>query len=125
MSNVKNAALVYIQAWNENDPEIRRRLLDLCWAQDGTITSNTEYIIGRDQVFRAIEAFRRARPEDRAVLTSEIDYHHNLFRFTGKVIRTDGTSYSEILDVGEVDADGRITRILTFLGPLPPPPGSQ
>ena len=92
----------------------------MCWATDGTITSNTEVIAGREAVLDAIRAFRNSRPDDRAVLTSAIDHHHNIFRFTGEVVRPDGTSYSDVLDIGEVDSHGRIARILTFHGPLAP-----
>jgi len=119
MSDIEQTAMRYIAAWNENDDAQRMRLLEACWAANGTITSNNEHIVGRDAVFAAITSFRRSRPDDRAVLTSAIDHHHHIFRFTGHVVRPDGTSYSNVLDVGEVDADGRITRIFTFHDPPP------
>ena len=39
--------------------------------------------------------------------TSGIEHHHHWFRFTAIVIRPDGRTYSEVLDIGEVEPDGR------------------
>src|SRR5262245_29063899 len=120
VSRTKEAALTYVAAWNENDEAERRRLIERCRSAGCTIQAPNAQIAGRDDVLAAIRAFRVSRPDDRAVLTTEIDCHHHVFRFAGHVMRPDGTTYSEVLDVGEVDAEGRITRVLTFTGTLPP-----
>lgn len=121
VNSIEKAVADYVAAWNENDAEKRMRLLEGCWAVNGTVKSNTTLIEGRSALSAAIGAFRDSFPGDRGVLTSAVDHHHDCFRFTAKVVRPDGTAYSEALDVGEVDADGRIEKILTFFGPLPLP----
>ena len=44
------------------------------------------------------------------------------FRFRAAVAHRDGRIFSDLFDAGEVDADGRIALVLTFVGPLPDPP---
>ena len=120
MITIEEAVLAYAAAWNENDDQMQRQLLEKCWTDDGVVISNHDYLMGREQLFENIRQFRHRCPHDRAVLTSGIDQHHNWFRFTAIVIRPDGSAYSEALDIGEVGPDGRICRIITFFGPLPP-----
>jgi hypothetical protein len=121
MLTIEDAVLTYVTAFNTNDADEHRHLITQCFAEDGTIISNFECLVGYDAILDMLARFRAARPADRAVLTSGIEQHHNLFRFTAIVITPEGDRYSEALDIGEVGPDGRITRIITFHGPLPPP----
>ena len=113
--------LTYAAAFNTNDPAEQRQLITRCFVEDGMIISNFEELVGHEAILAMIARFRRERPHDRAVLTSGIEQHHNLFRFTSLVITPEGNRYNEVLDIGEVGTDGRITRIITFYGPLPAP----
>ena len=61
---------------------------------------------------------REQCPHDWGRLTSEIQVCGNWFRFTAEVVRPDGSRYSQVLDVGELDSEGRIVRIMTFNEPL-------
>ena len=124
MLTIEEAALCYGSAWNEEDEEARRVLLERCFAKDGVVISNYERLEGREALAARIAAFRRERPGDRGVFTSGVEHHHGFFRFTAVVVRSDGSTYSEALDIGEVGVDGRITKLITFFGPLPVPPAS-
>ena len=119
---IEEVVLVYVAAWNENDETARRALLDMCWADNGSVTSNYEHIAGRESLVHSIDKFRHDRPDDRAILTSGIEHHHGWFRFTAIVVRPNGTTYSEALDISETAPDGRIRRIITFHEPLPAVP---
>jgi hypothetical protein len=121
MLTIEEAVLSYVAAFNTNDPAERQRCIARCFAANGTITSNNEQLVGHHAILAMLSRFRDARPDDRAVLTSGIDQHHRWFRFTAVVITPDGGCYSEAMDIGEVGPDGRITRIITFFGPLPAP----
>lgn len=120
MPGIEQVVHTYIAAWNENDPQARQLLLEQCAAEDIIIIIEHRQLKGRHEVFQSIEQFRQDRPDDRGVLTSEIEIVQNWFRFTAEVIRPDGTSYSKLLDVGEAGPDGRIVRVVTFIGSLPP-----
>jgi hypothetical protein len=121
---IEEAVLAYVAAWNENDSTKRRAFVETCWTDTSVITSNYAHIVGRKELLENIVAWRRDCPHDRAVFTSGIEQHHTWFRFTAIVIRSDGSTYSEALDIGEVGPDGRIIRIITFHGPLPPVPSA-
>lgn len=121
-ADVERAVLGYVAAWNEDDPARLRQLLQECWAEQGMVVSNYETIFGREALFNHIMKFREANPGTRGLLTSGIEQHHDFFRFTVIAVKPDGMPYSPALDVGELDADGRIERIVTFFHELPRPP---
>lgn len=120
--DVERAVLGYVAAWNEDDPERLRELLAECWSEQGIVVSNYETIIGRDALYQRILQFRRDNPGARGILTSGIEQHHDFFRFAVVAVSPDGQPYSPALDVGELDQDGRIERIITFFHDLPRPP---
>ena len=118
MKTIPDAVLTYVEAWNENNPARRQALLQQCWAEDGVILTPRELIEGRDALAARIAGFREQCLQDRGELTSEIQVCGNWFRFTATVVRPDGSRYSDVLDVGEVNSAGQIQRIITFIEPL-------
>jgi hypothetical protein len=117
MPDSQAAVAAYIAAWSENDPARRSALLDGCWHPDATIEIGERRFRGRAEVEREIARFRAQCPEDRGELTSDVDTVGNWLRFTVRVVRPDGSHYSEVLDIGELDDRGRFRRILTFRQP--------
>jgi hypothetical protein len=113
------AAQTYVAAWQEPDPAARARLIEACFAADGRIVSRGAVIRGRAALAAAIDGFiadpRGLRPR----LPSAIDVQGPLFRFRALVEDRDGRVILDGFDAAEVDADGRITVLLTF-GPAPP-----
>lgn len=112
----------YLSAWSENDPERRRELLERCWHDGGTIEIGTRRFVGRVDVENEIARYRNLSPSDRAELTSDVDCVGNWVRFTARAARPDGSTYSDVLDIGELADDGRIRRILSFRLPDVPRP---
>jgi hypothetical protein len=51
-------------------------------------------------------------------VTSAVDALGKTFRYRSAIDRRDGTSL-EFFDAGEIDADGKISLLLVFAGPLP------
>jgi hypothetical protein len=120
MSNrTEDAVLIYVAAWNENDDSRRAQLLETCWSKNGTIAFPGTQVVGREELSAVMGAFRRKHPDDRGVLTSGIDTHHQCFRFEATVVRPDGTTYGNATEVGEIDSEGLITRMLSFADPIP------
>jgi hypothetical protein len=117
---IEQMVQTYLAAWNEHDPQTRRVLLEQCAAEDILIINEHEQLEGRPEVLQRMAEFRRARPADRAVLTSRIETVQSWFRFTAEVIRPDGTSYSQILEIGELGREGKIVRMVAFRALLPP-----
>ena len=119
MADAQRAVERYIAAWNESDPARIAALLDGCVAGGASLMSNQHAVTGRAALADFVAAFRAARPQDRAVLTSAVETVGRRFRFTGGGIGADGKPYGEVMDVGELDGEGRIAWLVTFDAPLP------
>lgn len=110
---VKDAVDTYIAAASERDPAARAKLLETCFAEDGCIVTRNREIRGRAALadeFAALHADPQFLP---IRIVSAIDAQGATFRFLSAVERHDGQS-REFFDAGEIDATGRISRILTF-----------
>ena len=108
----------YIQAFSERDPTARAALLEACFAVDGRLVTRSREIRGRTALDAEIARFLADPQFLRIRLTSVIDAQRSTFRVRAVADRRDGSSSPESFDAGEIDADGRISVILTFIGPL-------
>jgi hypothetical protein len=116
-SPVEIAARTYIQAAHEADPAARAKLLEACFAEDGRMVTRSTVIRGR-AALDAVIARLHADPNVRGIrMGSVVDAVGSTFRFRSFVQMHDGTT-SEFFDAGEIGADGRITTLLVFAGPL-------
>ena len=114
---VELAVDTYIQAWCERDPAVRARLLEACFAADGRFVTRGGEIVGR-AALAALMTRVHADPQNARIrVIPPIDARGITFRFRSAVDRLDGTS-PETFEAGQIDADGRISRVLTFTGPL-------
>jgi hypothetical protein len=114
---VETAVEMYIRAGSERDPIARAKLIETCFAEDGRFVTRSSVIRGRAGVDAMIARFL-ANPELIGFrLASAIDAVGTTFRYRSIVERRDGTTL-EFFDAGEIDADGRITTMLVFAGPL-------
>jgi hypothetical protein len=116
-SPVELAARTYIEAAHEPDPAARAKLLEACFAADGRMVTRSTVIRGRAAI-DAVIARLHADPNFTGIrMGSVVDAVGSTFRFRSFVENRDG-SRSEFFDAGEIDADGRITTLLVFAGPL-------
>jgi hypothetical protein len=116
-SPVERAAHTYIQAAHEPNAAARAKLLEACFAESGRMVTRSTVIRGR-AALDAVIARLHADPNFRSIrMLSVVDAIGSTFRFRSLVEMHDGTT-SEFFDAGEIDADGRITTLLVFAGPL-------
>lgn len=109
----------YGAAWNEPDPVARAALLEAAWSTHGTYRDPTGRADGRDALVAHIGGFQEAMPGHTIHQESGVDTYGDVFRFAWSMRNADGVVL-EGLDYGELDDDGRITRIVGFFGPFPP-----
>lgn len=109
----------YVAAWAEADESRRWQLLERVWAEDGVYTDALLHIEGREALTKAMADFQERRPGEFFELISTIDYHHNLIRFLWRWCRTDGSTKTDGVDFGELASDGRLQRIVGFVGREP------
>jgi len=115
------AAQNYVAAWREPDAVTRARLIDACFATEGRIVSPGAVIRGRAGLAAAMDDFFADPRGLSARLVSAIDAQGPIFRFRSAVEDRDGRIVFDGFDAAEVDADGRITVLLTFGGASPMP----
>jgi hypothetical protein len=120
MPTTKEIVEAYGAAWNEADEAKRRALLELSWADDGVFQDPRDRAEGREALLALIAGFRQAFAGGSIDLTSGVDEHHGLLRFTWRIKDAGGKTLLEGIDFGELAPDGRIARIMGFWGPPPP-----
>ncbi|CAN5493024.1 hypothetical protein BH11MYX1_BH11MYX1_10290 [soil metagenome] len=117
MSPIETAVRTYEALWQERDSAARGRMIEACWAEDGRLVTRSTEIRGRVPLAAAAEAFVARGHTVRII--SAIDAKGTTFRFRAVTLLGDGSTLPpEVFDAGMIDADGRISLILTFAGPL-------
>ena len=111
----------YFKAWNEPDAEKRKALLETAWTEKGTYTDPSADVDGRDALVAHIGRFR-SNPQFKGysiVQASEIDFHHQVFRFEWEMKDASGNTVTAGMDYGEFNEDGAIVKIVGFFGSFP------
>jgi hypothetical protein len=106
----------YIDMWNEADPQ--RRAAHIERAEGGYVDpafQATGHAALNDMVSEARSQF----PGHAIVRTSGIDSHHHYLRFDWELRDGEGTVVVGGIDVAVVAADGRLSGLAGFFGPVP------
>ena len=118
METTLNTIDTYIAALNETDPERRARLVEESWNPEGTYLDPMLEAAGHAAFNDMVATIHGAYPGHTFRRTTEIDGHHDLIRFGWELVGPDGSLTVAGIDVGELDADGKIKAIAGFFGPL-------
>ena len=116
---VVDNVLDYVAAWNEADAAARLKILGGCWAEDAVYVDPNVELKGRVALSERIATVQASRPGARIEMMSGVDVHHNVVRFLWRLVRADGSTGDISIDFGEVDAAGRLTKIVGFFGEPP------
>jgi hypothetical protein len=114
----------YAAIWSEPDPVRRDILMARSLADDAVVVGPGYRFQGSRAISAEVERFLVQNPGARPVLASGFDAHHDLVRFAIAVVDADGTVVAQGEDIAELGSDGRIVRVATFWGALPPVPES-
>ena|SRR5207244_1405355 len=116
-NDVETAVDTYVRAWSEHDPARRAQMIESCFAATGRIVTRSREIRGRVALANEMTRFLEDPQTVGVRVISAIDARGTTFRFRTLVERRDGTKL-EAFDAGEIDANGQISVLLTFAGPL-------
>jgi hypothetical protein len=119
MSDLTTTIDLYLSAWNEPDPVRRVELIEQVWAADGRLIDPPVAAEGHQAISDTASALQAQFPGFRFQRSSGIDAHHGQLRFAWELVSPDGAVALSGIDVGEVNADGRLQRITGFFGELP------
>jgi hypothetical protein len=103
----------YVSAWSEPQEDVRQRLLQRVWTDEGVYSDPTVYGEGRERLNQIIGTFHQRAPGSQFQLISGIDAHHGFVRFAWKLTFGNGATMQG-MDFGEVAEDGRLHKIVGF-----------
>jgi hypothetical protein len=111
--------LDYVAAWNEPNGAKRLQILERCWAENAGYVDPNADLRGRAALCEHIAKVHAGRPGARIEMMSGVDLHHNVVRFLWRLVHAHGGFGDTSIDFGEVDATGKLTRIVGFFGEMP------
>ncbi len=87
---VDDALATYFRAWNEQDPEQRRRLLERSVTDDAVLVDPTGRWEGVPGLAERIGRYQSAAPDTEVVTASGVDAHNDLVRYAWKIVDRQG-----------------------------------
>jgi hypothetical protein len=126
--SLDEVVLAYVEAWSTPDEAVRRELLDMSVADDASYTDPAYEVRGREEIVGLIGRFLSGEAYDgtgaggRIPISSGVDRHHGMLRFSWVIVDPQGQLLLEGMEFAELAADGRLQRMTGFFGALPPIP---
>jgi hypothetical protein len=109
------ALVAYWTAWNTPDLDHVRRLLDRAVIVGVEWNDPRDSFVGIDELERAIRRLRSAKPDYEFSMASELDCHHDRYRYRWDMSRK-GRTLMEGLDIVTITESGLIARVDGFFG---------
>jgi hypothetical protein len=110
------ALVAYWTAWNADDLDVVPDLLARAVTADVVWNDPRDSFVGIDELEAAVRRLRTSKPEYRFAIVSEIDHHHDRYRYRWDMVRR-GRVLMEGLDVATIEpGSGLIERVDGFFG---------
>ena len=111
----------YCAAWSTTDPQARESLLAGVWSENGEyVDPQPVRVSGREALNTEILRFQKENPGS-GFRCGEAQIHHGFVRYAWAMVGPDGKDRFQGMDFGELDAAGRIVRVVSFFGVAPAP----
>jgi len=109
----------HLAAYGEPDPIRRRALLEAAWVPAGTLTDPPlDAATGHDELDELFTTVQSHYPDHRFRRRTDVDVHHDFGRYGWDLISPDGTVVFTGVDVVDFAPDGRLARVVGFIGDL-------
>lgn len=119
MSDLTTTVDTYFSAWNETDADQRAALIEQVWAPEGQLIDPPLTGKGHQGISEMIATAHGQFPGCRFRRASAVDTHHDYLRVAWELVAPDGTVAVAGTDVGAIDGQGRLVRMVGFFGPIP------
>ena len=106
----------WFTALNEPDGARRAPLVEEAWTPDGRWVDPPFEGEGHAGINEMVDAVYSHYPDHRFRLAGEVDAHHDALRVVWELVSPAGDVVLAGTDVGQLDGDGRLTRITGFFG---------
>ena len=110
----------YLDAYCEPDRARRAAAVADIWSGDGHLIDPPLESRGHDGISAQAEALLSQFPGHRFVRSSAVDAHHGFARYGWQLKNGSDAVVLEGQDFAEIDAAGRLQRVVGFFGPLSP-----
>lgn len=104
----------YMAAWAETDPEARGALLRSCWEDDAVFADRMGRAAGRKALDDYIAAAQRFMPGAAMRVKGTPDLVRARVRFAWTIAMPDGSAGPSGVNIGELSAGGRFSRVTGF-----------
>jgi hypothetical protein len=118
-SNPAEIAAQYISIWNENDPALRRTLIERTFTLQASYIDPLMQSAGHDGLDAMIAAAQAQFAGLRFSVSGKPDAHHDVVRFSWSLGAGDAEPLVCGTDIAVVAPDRRIERITGFLDKMP------
>lgn len=109
----------YCAAWGTTDPKARNSLLMESWSDNGEyIDPQPVRVSGRSALNNQILRFQKEFPGS-SFRCDKAQTHHAFVRYSWAMVGPDGTERFKGMDFGELNAAGRIVKIVSFFDAAP------
>jgi hypothetical protein len=119
VSDLTSTIDTYFAAWNETGAPRRAELIEQVWAPAGRLIDPPLTGEGHQGISHMIAAAHGQFPGCKFRRVSAVDTHHDQLRVAWELVTPDGTVAVAGTDVGEIDDQGRLVRMVGFFGPIP------
>jgi hypothetical protein len=110
----------HLAAYAEPDAARRLELLQGEWSREGRLVDPPFESRGHQGISEQAAALLTQFPGHRFERTTAVDAHHDMLRYGWRLLSPAGTPVVEGIDIADVDADGRLSRVVGFFGAQPP-----
>lgn len=115
---LESLADTYCAGWSESNATSRLAILRAVVAEDGTYVNPRHDLAGVQALAACIGEVLATWPGARFMRTSTVDQHHGMARFAWRMTGADGQSIVDGVDFAQLNASGKLQRIVGFYGPL-------
>ena len=109
----------YVAFWNATDAEDRHRLATMTFTEDVEYHAPVGVLAGTAAMMGFRDEFLSHQPTAALVARRVPERHHDRMRFQWEIVVADDESFATGTDVLELDGEGRISSVTSFLDRAP------
>lgn len=117
--DVQRTVDTHLEAYSECEAARRAELIAQVWAEQGQLIDPPIEGSGHAGISDVAAAVQAKFPDHTFRRTTGIDEHHGFARYGWELVSSAGTVALTGLDIAEIEADGRLRRVIGFLGDIP------
>lgn len=110
----------HLAAYCDGDAARRAGAIREAWNADGSLVDPPLEARGHQGISDQAATLLAQFPRHRFERSTAIDAHHNFLRYGWRLLDAEGQPVLEGLDVAELDADGKLLRVVGFFGAQAP-----